>query len=139
MYTDSIQDQESTNKDDVTDLECQEDYLNEGETVEETDEDESGEEITGLKELLTSVVKDLSSDYTDNEDYDYDASKLTPLSAPLTCKRMASQRHENISDTEPFEESQTYRPGCNDVHSAKGSHSLPKTNRPQEKKNSAIQ
>ena len=68
--TDSIQDQEGRIADNVTDLECQENYLNEGETVEETDEDESGEEITGLEELLTSVVKDLSSDYTDNEDYD---------------------------------------------------------------------
>ena len=70
MQTDSIQDQEGRIADNVTDLECQENYLNEGETVEETDEDESGEEITRLEELLTSVVKDLSSDYTDNEDYD---------------------------------------------------------------------
>lgn len=109
MQTDSIQDQEGTIADNITDLECQEDYLNEGETVEKTDEDESGEEITGLEELLTSVVKDLPSDYTDNEDYDYDASELKPLSAPLACKRMASQQHEYINDTEPFEKSQTYR------------------------------
>ena len=60
----STQDQEGTNADDATDLECQGDYLNEGETVEDNDEDESGEEITGLEEVVTSVVNDLSNDYT---------------------------------------------------------------------------
>ena len=81
-------------------------------------------------------MNDLSNDYTDDEDDDdYDASELQPLSAPLTCKitKMGSQQHENIHDTEPFEESQTHRPRCNDVQSAKGSHSLPKTNSPREK------
>ena len=81
-------------------------------------------------------MNDLSNDYTDDEDdVDYDASELQPLSAPLTCKitKMGSQQHENIHDTEPFEESQTHRPRCNDVQSAKGSHSLPKTNSPREK------
>ena len=86
-------------------MECQGDYLNEGETVEDNDEDESGEEITGLEEVVTSVVNDLSNDYTDDEDDDdYDASELQPLSAPLTCKitKMGSQQHENIHDTEPL-------------------------------------
>lgn len=81
-------------------------------------------------------MNDLSNDYTDDEDDDdYDASELQPLSAPLTCKitKMGSQQHENIHDTEPFEESLIHRPRCNDVQSAKGSHSLPKTNRPREK------
>ena len=125
-----------TNADDATDLECQGDYLNEGETVEDNDEYESGEEITGLEEVVTSVVNDLSDDYTDDEDDDdYDASELQPLSAPLTCKitKVGSQQHENIHDTEPFEESQIHRPRCNDVQSAKGSHSLLKTNSPREK------
>ena len=135
---DSTQNQEGTNADDATDLECQGDYLNEGETLEDTDENESGEEITGLEAVVTSVVNYLSNDYTDDEDDDdYDALELQPraLSAPLTCKitRMDSQQHENIHDTEPFEESQIHRPGCNNVQSAKGSHSFPKTNSPQEK------
>ena len=93
-HADSTQDQEGTNADDATDLECQGDYLNEGETVEDTDENESGEEITGLEEVVTSVVNDLSNDYTDDEDDDdYDASELQPLSAPLISKitKMGSQ------------------------------------------------
>ena len=56
-------------------------------------------------------MNDLSNDYTDDEDDDdYDASELQPLSAPLTCKitKVGSQQHENIHDTEPFEESQIH-------------------------------
>ena len=48
-------------------------------------------------------MNDLSNDYTDDEDDDdYDASELQPLSAPLICKitKMGSQQHENIYDTE---------------------------------------
>ena len=70
---DSISDQESANADDTADPECQEEYpdmANQGESGKGIDEGESEEEIhlTGLEEIVTSVVKDLSIDFTDDED-----------------------------------------------------------------------
>ena len=106
---DSTPDQESTHADDAADLECQEEYpdlANQGESGEEIEEGESGEEIqvTGLEEVVTSVVKDLSIDYTDDEDDDdYEVSELQPLAA-------AKRNQQNMS-----------------------SHSLPKSSRPQVK------
>lgn len=79
--------QESTYADDAADMECQEEYPDlayQGECGEDIDEDENGEEInvTGLEEVVTSVVKDLSIDYTDDEDEDnYEVSELQPLAA----------------------------------------------------------
>ena len=87
---DSTPVQESTYADDAADLECQDEYpdlATQGEGGEDINEDESGEEInvTGLEEGVTSVVKDLSIDYTDDQDEDnYEVSELQPLA---TAKR----------------------------------------------------
>ena len=85
--TDITPDQESANADDTADLECQEEYpdvANQGESGKDIDEGESEEEIhvTGLEEVVTSVVKDLSIDYTDDEDEDdYEVSEPKPFAA----------------------------------------------------------
>ena len=108
---DSTPDQESANADDTVDLECQEEYpdvANQGESGKDIDEGESEEEIhvTGLEEVVTSVVKDLSIDYTDNEDGDdYEVSEPQHLAA-------AKRNQQNTS-----------------------SHSLTKSRSPQVKKN----
>ena len=58
------------------------DLANQGESGKDIDEGESEEEIhvTELEEVVTSVVKDLSIDYTDDED-DYEVSEPQPLTA----------------------------------------------------------
>ena len=140
---DSTPDQEGTCADDATDLECQEEYpgmATEGESGEEIDEGESGEEITRLEEVVTSVVKDLSIDYTDDED-DYEVSELQTLAAPPTdtITRMTSEQRENNNDTEHLEGSQFPQSRCNDLLNTQKSqgnrsfHSLAKSNSPQAK------
>lgn len=83
----STPDQESTYADDAADLECQEEYpdlANQGERGKDIDEGASEGElhVTGLEEVVTSVMKDLSIDYTDDEDEDdYEVSEPQPLAA----------------------------------------------------------
>lgn len=83
----STPDQESTYADDAADLECQEEYpdlANQGERGKDIDEGASEGElhVTGLEEVVTFVVKDLSIDYTDDEDEDdYEVSEPQPLAA----------------------------------------------------------
>ncbi len=95
-----------------TDQECQEEYpdMAEGEIVEEIDEDDCGEEVTALEEVVTSVVKDLSIEYTDDEgenEDDYEVLEQQTLAAPLvstefTITRLASEQPENkdLSNTD---------------------------------------
>lgn len=92
---------------------------------EESDEDESGEEITGLEAVLTPVVKDLSIDYTDDEDEDdKEVSELQTLAAPPTetLTRMASEQPQNNNDISNLDGSQFHQPRCKDVLSVKRSH-----------------
>ena len=146
---DSTPDQEGTCADDATDLECQEEYpdlATEGESGEEIDEGESGEEITRLEEVVTSVVEDLSIDYTDDEDEDedkddYEVSELQSLAAPPadTITRMTSEQRESNNDTEHLDGSQFPQSRCKDLLNTKKSqgnrsfHSLTKSNSPQAK------
>ena len=86
---------------------------------EESDEDESGEEISGLEAVLTPV------DYTDDEDEDdKEVSELQTLAAPCTetLTRMASEQPQNNNDISNIGGSQFHQPRCKDVLSAKRSH-----------------
>lgn len=126
----STSDQEGTctYADDETELEHQGEYpgmVDADEIGEESDEDESGEEITGLEAVLTPVMKDLSFDYTDDEDEDdKEVSKLQTLAAPPTetITRMASEQPQNNNDISSLDGSQFHQPRCKDVLSAKRSH-----------------
>ena len=142
---DNTTDQESTNADDVADLEHEgecPDIADGCESGVDIDEDETAEEITGLEEVHTSVVKDLSIDYTDDED-DYEVSELQTLAAPLskTITRMAEEQPQNKNDTDHYEGSQFPQslPRCkallNDKRSQenRSSNSLAKSSHPQGK------
>jgi len=101
---DSTPVQESTYADDAADLECQDEYpglATQGEGGEDIDEDESGEEtnVKGLEEVVTSVVKDLSIDYTDNEgEGNYEVLELQPLAT-------AKRNQQNKSSHSPAKSS----------------------------------
>ena len=126
----STSDQEGacTHADDATKLENQGEYpgmVDADEIGEESDDDESGEEITGLEAVLTPVVKDLSIDYTDDEDEDdKEVSERHTLAAPPTgtLTRMASEQPPNNNDISNLDGSQFHQPRCKDVLSDKRSH-----------------
>ena len=141
---DSISDQEgtSTHAHNATELEHQGEYpgtADVDESGEESDEDENGEEITGLEAVLTPVVKDLSIDYTDDEDED-DKEELQTLAAPPTeiITRMASEQHQN-NEINNLDGSQFHQPRCKDDvlnakrshHDNRNSHPLSKSHSPQ--------
>ena len=87
-------------------------------------------------------MKDLSIDYTDDED-DYEVSELQTLAAPLskTITRMAEEQPQNKNDTDHYEESQFPQPllRCKDFLDDKrsqenrSSNSLAKSSHPQGK------
>ena len=91
-----IEDDESDEDGTPTDQECQEEYpdVAESESVEEINEDEFGEEVTTLEEVVTSVVKDLSIEYNDCEVLEQQ-TLAAPLVSTGTITRLARGQPEN--------------------------------------------